>query len=305
MKKILAVAALILIIVSPLMAGDAVGEIYTSSLIGMGVQGALNGAMMGLAGGLPGVVAGLIIGGVVGTMGGGAIGSISQKSQDTKDLAKNNARIGELELANRKINSELIAQDEALALWQGDYDAMREKDTLTASAELESLKENWGITNATLATQNREGITARALSSKQKNNLLANFGDDMSLASDIDARLDAFYGNEDNFLSSGRLSDLGKENLGKIKEGLGLYEQAIFDNAYSSRRDNRVLKESISINEESLQKNNENIEGIKADNEILNNRLNPPKTEDEIDEELEDEDTEEFSKRRRISAKKR
>lgn len=305
MKKILAVAALILIIVSPLMAGDAVGEIYTSSLIGMGVQGALNGAMMGLAGGLPGVVAGLIIGGVVGTMGGGAIGSISQKSQDTKDLAKNNARIGELELANRKINSELIAQDEALALWQGDYDAMREKDTLTASAELESLKENWGITNATLATQNREGITARALSSKQKNNLLANFGDDMSLASDIDARLDAFYGNEDNFLDSGRLSDLGKENLGKIKEGLGLYEQAIFDNAYSSRRDNRVLKESISINEESLQKNNENIEGIKADNEILNNRLNPPKTEEEIDEELEDEDTEEFSKRRRVSAKKR
>lgn len=245
MKKTLAVIALILIIGTPFLyaAGADQTAFNTAFFSGMG-GGALSGASIGaLAGGVPGAIVGAIIGGVVGIIGGSAAGSFSQEAEDTRELAQIENDIDTVELNNEKIMKDLESQKLALGNWQNDFDAKIAELTDNTNSNIRQLKEAWGLTNATLSTQNRGGVTAQILSQRKKDDLVKYAGADMSISTDAVQNAIDFYNNESNYDENGHLTAEASNALSDLTAGYGLYEMNLHNKTMEELQKRVPLRE--------------------------------------------------------------
>ena len=293
MKKVFAIIALILIIASPLFAGGVVGETFAGFAGGGAATGALIGA---IAGGIPGAVFGLVAGAIAG----GIIGENVQKAQDEATSTQNSGDISQLDLTNEYIASEneslekekdalkqeLEPQRVALAKWQDRYDTEIALNQDTAEQGLKTLKENWGIYNATLASQNREGATARLLSQEQKNRVITYAGEDMELNKDVVSGIRSVYEDESNFDTKGNITEEGAQKLVLQDSKYGVYDQQMANLAIELMQGQKSTQntinniqgqistkdKTISLNEQAIALNEQSIQELKKNNAKLAGR---------------------------------
>ena len=288
MKKILAIMALILIVAGPLFAGAA-GESFWK----YAGEGALAGAALGSGGGF----VGMLIGGVIGGISGGIIGGGIQSKKNEETITENEGAISQLGLTNESILSQnesealniadighdIEAQQVALAKWQDRYDTEIALNQDTAEQNLKTLKENWGLYNAALASQNREGATARLLSKEQKDRVITYAGDDMELNKDIISDVRSVYEDASNFDENGNLTEEGAQKLSLQNSKYGVYDQQMSNLAIDLMQNRRgtqnaigdlqnqinVKQKTIELNEKAMALNEQTIEKLKAQNASL------------------------------------
>jgi len=296
MKRIFAIIALVLMIAGPLFAAGA-GE----SFWGYAAAGAATGAT---AGGLAGAgifsIPGAIFGAVAGFITGGIIGANVQNAKDDSTITENKNDIGQLELTNESIQAqnetkvqeismleqELEPQRIALAKWQDTYDTELALNQDTAEQGLKALKENWGISNAVLATQNREGATARLLSQEQKQRVITYAGEDMELNKDVVSDVRSIYEDESNFDAQGNITEEGAQKLVLRDSKYGVYDQQMSNLAIDLMQGRKSTQNQISaiqgqigtknkeiaLNEQALGLNDETIKELKKNNNKLASR---------------------------------
>lgn len=293
MKKVFAIIALILIVAGPLFAGGVVGETFAGFAGGGAATGALVGA---IAGGIPGAIFGLVAGAIAG----GIIGENVQKAQDEQTATQNSGDISQLELTNESIEAqneakvqeieaieqEIEPQRIALAKWQDRYDTEIALNQDTAEQGLKALKENWGIYNATLASQNREGATARLLSQEQKNRVITYAGEDMELNKDVVSGIKSVYEDESNFDTKGNLTEEGAQKLVLGDSKYGVYDQQMANLAIDLMQGQKATKNTISnlqgqistkekeleLNQQAIGLNEQTIQELKKNNNKLGSR---------------------------------
>lgn len=268
MRKIFAITALLLILSGPVFAGSVVGETF----LGYAGSGAGIGAAAGLlAGGLPGLVFGAALGAITG----GIVGANVQQAQDDKTETDNTGTINQLALQNEAIQSEnqgllgdidtlekkneslatdidileaeIEPQRVALAKWQDTYDTDIALQNDQASQGLKTLKENWGIQNAVLASMNRGGASARLLSQEQKDRVIAYAGEDMELNSDsIVQGVKDVYADEGNFDAKGNLTEAGAQKLALTGSQFGVFDKQMSQLAVDLMQEKKATETIIS-----------------------------------------------------------
>jgi len=299
MKKVFAIIALILIIAGPLFAGGA-GEVFWEAAGKGALYGATAGATAGLAGVGIGAIPGAIFGAVAGFITGGIIGANKQNAADEQTITENEGVNGQLELTNESIlaqNDSKVQEIEALkqniepqrvalAKWQDKYDTDIALNQDTAEQNLKALKENWGLYNATLASQNREGATARILSQEQKNRVITYAGEDMELNKDVVSDIRAVYEDESNFDEKGNLTEEGAQKLVLQDSKYGVYDQQMANLAVDLMQGQRSTQNAINnlqgqistkqkeidLNNQAMALNEQTIQELKKNNTKLASR---------------------------------
>lgn len=304
MKRVFAIVVLVLMLGGPLFAGgvaEAVGDTFLTFAGSGAGAGAVAGALAGAAGGPVGIAAGAVFGLVAGAIGGGIIGANVQNAQDEKTQTENTGNIGTLELTNESVASEneqlegdikidqanLEPQKVALAKWQDTYDSSVALQQDSAEQGLKTLKENWGLYNATLASQNRQGATAKLLSKEQKDRIVTYAGDDMELNTDsIVAGIKDVYSDEANFDEEGNLTQAGANKLALDGSSYGIYDKQMSDLAVNLIEQKKTTetniqqlensidakRTTIGLNEEAILLNQQTIENLKKNNTKLAGR---------------------------------
>jgi hypothetical protein len=268
MKRIFAITTLALFLIAPLFAQGAVETVgeWTTAITGAGVGvGAVIGGLLGPVG----AVVGAIIGGVA-TSG---IGIEVQKKKDDAALSSNEGDIEQMQLQNKAAASQNDKLGIALATWQNDYDLAVSDQQTEAERTLDTLKQNWGLTNAVLGSQNREGATARLLSQKQRNEVVRFAGEDMKLNNDeVLKRVNDIYNDSSNFDELGNMTDAGKQKLALVGDKYGSAELAMNKTAIEQLNTKKTTATTIDLNDEAIRLNNEAIQGLTDENTVIKKR---------------------------------
>lgn len=268
MKRIFAIATLALFLIAPLCAEAAVETVgeWTTAITGAGMGvGAVVGGLLGPVG----AVVGAIIGGVA-TSG---IGIEVQKKKDDAALSSNEGDIEQMQLQNKQTAANTEPLREALATWQNDYDLAVSDQQTEAEKTLDVLKQNWGLTNAVLGSQNREGATARLLSQKQRNQVVRFAGEDMKLDNDeVLKRVNDIFNDSSNFDELGNMTEEGSKKLALVGDKYGTAELAMNQTAISQLQTKKAAKTQIDINEEAMRLNEEAIQGLTGENTVIKKR---------------------------------
>ena len=301
MKKLFAIIALIFILAGPVFAASVVGETFLTSAVKGAAYGAAAGGAAGALGAGIGAIPGAIFGAVAGFIGGGIVGAVKQNAEDDQTSTENTGTINQLALQNESIEAanetkvqqieaieaEIEPQRVALAKWQDTYDASVALQQDTAQQNIKALKENWGIYNATLASQSREGATARLLSQEQKGRVVAYAGEDMQLNTDsIIEGIKSVYEDETNFDEKGNLTQQGAEKLALSGSNYGIYDKQMSQLAVDLVQQKKqtqtaitqmqgnigTLEKEINLNEQAMDLNASSIEALKKNNVKLAQR---------------------------------
>lgn len=243
MKKIIVLIIILLLISSPIWAmGVAIGA-------GVGLAlGASTAAALGAA-----TVGAVVVGGIVGAVAGAGVGAYKQDTEEKEKKQVYEANIASLNLSNTELESRNKTLSTALDAWGADYDSNIAVIADEGERELRSRKESWGLTDATLAAQERGGMTARLLSLEAKNRVITYAGEDMELnSSEIEkAVADAF-----NAPDTSSLRGLTSSNY-------GIYEKQLITTMTTLRSNKQSLEETIKANKEAIAVNNESIKKYK------------------------------------------
>lgn len=268
MKRITAIIILAILIVFPVVAGG-MGEVYSTA-----AMGALSGAGIGSALGLPGIIIGAIGGAIVGAIGGSAIVESGIQEEEKKEEAQNISKIEEIEqITIPDIKSEISVGQQALARWQSSYDAKMVDEENTASKQLDALKYNWGVTNASLASQNRQGATARLLSQKKKEEVVKYAGEDMELNSEeAIAAARSVYEDRSNFDEQGIMTAEGAKKLKLVGSQYGVYEKDLFEAAAGLLSEKNAAEIDIESNKRALDLSTKSAEKLKTRNKAIQER---------------------------------
>lgn len=248
MKKTLAVIALILIIGIPVFAA-ATGEI-----LGMTVAGAASGASMGAWAGPGGIVIGALIGAIAGNI--GAKAEIHNRVD---------GQIDSLTAENAQLVSDIGDQELALSQWQDEYDSSIAKSVNDAQTQLNALKENWGLTNTVLASQNRGGKTAQLLSQQQKDAVVNFAGEDMKIDGEgLKTSLQTIYDTKENYDSDGNLTNKALEEISKLTSlsKVGTAGIDLKTSLLESLQGHSNAKKTLSANKQALANNRKTVKNL-------------------------------------------
>ena len=268
MKRIFAIISVALLVAGPLFAQGAVETIgeWTTSLAG---AGAGLGAILGIAGG----PVGIIIGALAGAVAGGGVGIEVQKEKDEANLTSNESAIEQMELQNKQTAAQSGALRTALATWQNDYDLAISTQQGEAEGTLDTLKQNWGLTNAILGSENREGATARILSEKRRKEAVRFAGEDMELNNDeVLKQVNDVYNDASNFDEEGNITEAGAKKLELIGSNYGNAELALAQTAIGKLQTKKAGTTQLDINQAAITKNNEAITDMSGENDIIKKR---------------------------------
>ena len=268
MKRITAIIILAILIVFPVVAGG-MGEVYSSA-----AMGALAGAGIGSALGLPGIIIGAIGGTIIGAIGGSAIVESGIQAEEKKEEARNETAIEQLEdITIPQTEAEISAGHQALARWQSSYDASIDQAKDEAATNLDTLKANWGLYNASLASLNREGATARLLSQKQKDRIITYAGEDMELNSEAAvSAARAVYEDLGNFDANGNMTEEGANKLKLIGSQYGVYEKDLFNLSADLLSQKAATETTIELNKKALKNSQQSVEKLKKRNVAIQER---------------------------------
>lgn len=268
MKRITAIIILAILIVFPVVAGG-MGEVYSSA-----AMGALAGAGIGSALGLPGIIIGAIGGTIIGAIGGSAVVESGIQAEEKKEEAQNETKIEDLQDVTIPATEGAISENyRTLARWQSSYDATIDKAKDDASKNLKTLKENWGLYNASLGSLNREGATARLLSQEQKDRIITYAGEDMKLNSeDAVEAARSVYEDLGNFDANGNMTEEGANKLKLIGSQYGVYEKDLFNLSADLLSQKTATETTIELNKKALKNSQQSVEKLKKRNVAIQER---------------------------------
>lgn len=261
MKKVFAIIFLTILIVFPVIAGGSGETIAAGAATGAGI-GALFGGV--------GAIFGAVIGSIVGIVG----GELKTQAEEKKEEAQNQSVIDELrDVTVPQTQAEISAGYQALARWQSTYDSSLAKAEDEAQSNLNILKSNWGMYNASLASLNREGATARLLSQEQKDKVITYAGEDMELNSEaaIEAA-SSVYNDKKNFDQYGNLTKKGAKKLELIGSEYGVYEKDLFNLSADLLSQKGATEVTIGLNEKALKNSKQTINKLEKRNSVIQQR---------------------------------
>lgn len=200
-----------------------------------------------LEGGLVGVAAGTAVGGVVGAVIGGigglVLGGVKEVADEKVKKEEYTAQSSALQITNTELEYQNKNLMTSINAWQTDYDSRLGTIAEAGQEELKNRKENWGLTNATLASREQGGRTAQLLSQEAKKKIVSYAGEDMSLSS---ASAEQAVANAYSSVDTSSLSTLSSN------KNYGLYELSLIDTMTTLRQNKKTLEDQIAINEEAI-----------------------------------------------------
>lgn len=237
MKKIISITIILLFIAIP---------IFASGIVEGGLGGGASGALLGFLIGGP---VGAIVGGIGGAAVGGTVGGVKQKKEEEAQNEQYNVAIASLETENETLAAQNSSLTTALNTWGNQYKSALLTAQDEGEAELRARKENWGLTDANLAAQERGGITAQLISKQAKNRVISYAGEDMILNSgEVEKAVAKAFSSTDT-------SDL----RGLDNKNYGIYETELIATITSLQKSRRDLEDTIDLNKRAIATNEESI----------------------------------------------
>lgn len=194
---------------------------------------------------------GFLMGGIPGAVAGVAGETINQKNE----LAQIEQSLKNLDITQAELENKRSGYETYLASWQNSYDLSVESAKQNAQAQVNQLKDAWGLTNATLANRETSGRTAQLLSQQDKNRVIAYAGQDMRLTFD-----NIELGVADAFKTDiGKLATLGNNNV------FGIYERNLMDQMETLRQNRQTQQTNLNNTNLAIEQNRELQEQLKKD----------------------------------------